>query len=158
MEMGLSRNVRINRSIRILTRILCVMALLGMGTSCASPIKSTTLPDGTISRTVDEEALSYQITAGQWILSGCDGVCAVLNASGQMPQSSYAAYQTISATAYVTLEAARCALQNYQVLKNGANEQAMSVAFNDLCRIVLRLSSIYQGMDPAKVSNHGGSS
>lgn len=125
------------------------MALLNMATSCASPIKSTTLPDGTITRAVDEEALSYQITAGQWILSGCDGVCAVLSASGQMPQSSYVAYQKISDTASVTLEAARCALQNYQALKNGANEQAMEVAFNDLCRIVLRLSAIYQGRDPA---------
>jgi hypothetical protein len=117
--------------------------------SCASPIKSTTLPDGTISRTVDEEALSYQITAGQWILSGCDGICAVLSATGKMPQSSYAAYQKVSDTASVTLETARCALQNYQALKNGANEQAMGVAFNDLCRIIMRLSAIYQGRDPA---------
>lgn len=132
------------------------MALLSMATSCASPIKSTTLPDGTIARTVDEETLSYQITAGQWILSGCDGICAVLSASGQMPPSSYAAYRTISDTASVALEAARCALQNYQELKNGANEQAMSVAFNDLCRIVLRLSAIYQGRDPIAVSSPGG--
>ncbi len=123
----------------------CALFLcLAMIASCGT-IRTTTAPDGTITRTVDEEALGYQIEAGQWILYGCDGICATLAATGGLSPSSYAAYQRISEKASCTLDVARCALQNYQALKNGANEQAMGVAFSDLVRIILRLTAIYRG-------------
>ena len=139
---SLSRDTS-NGWMRAVLFALLIMMALSVG-SC-STIRTTTAPDGTITRSVDEEALSYQITAGQWILSGCDGICATLACTGGISPSSYATYQRISGAASITLEASRCALTNYQALKNGANAMAMETAFNDLVRIVLRLTTIYQG-------------
>ena len=122
-----------------------LIALMSLLAESCSTIRTTTAPDGTITRSVDEEALSYQITAGQWILAGCDGICATLACTGGVSPSSYAMYQRVSDKASITLEVAQCALKNYQALKNGANSMAMETAFNDLVRIILRLTTIYQG-------------
>lgn len=130
------------KSLKTLIVALAVM----LSASCASMQSMNPA-----SPSFDPQALSYQISAGQWILSGTDGIFSVLHSTGKLSDSAFSSYQKISGTAEITLETAQMALKNYESLKNGANAQALAVAFQDLTRIVLELDRLYR--DPAAIES-----